>query len=137
MRIHHSSAADVVAIVSVLVDLTPRLFTSSLEESKKAVDLANCRSARAAATTVCLIDHNGEFSKKSTEEWVQVALNDGIPEHGQVDPNSPSTAPSRKTTPASPSSTAKLPLPTSPAAIPIQLLKDLLSLRKMGKFMRP
>ena len=74
-----------VAIVAVLVAIALPLFTSSLASAKESVDAASCRSARASATTVCLIDHNGNFDKKSPEEWVQIALDDGIPKRSQVD----------------------------------------------------
>ncbi|WP_267900895.1 pilus assembly FimT family protein [Arabiibacter massiliensis] len=76
-----------VSIISVLVAVALPTFTSSLASAKESVDLANCRSARAAATTVCLADCSGDFTRKSTAEWVQVALSDGIPQRGQKDPS--------------------------------------------------
>lgn len=78
----------VVAIVAVLVAIALPTFTAQLASAKEAVDDANCRSAQAAATTVCLTDCHGDFSKKTLEEWIQIALADGIPKNGQADPTS-------------------------------------------------
>lgn len=78
----------VVAIVAVLVAIALPTFTAQLASAKEAVDDANCRSAQAAATTVCLTDCHGDFSKKTIDEWIQIALADGIPKNGQADPTS-------------------------------------------------
>jgi len=59
----------VVAIIGVLVAISIPIFTSQLEKSREATDLANLRSAYAAATAAYLDDDTftgGYFTTKST-----------------------------------------------------------------------
>ena len=78
----------VTVVVAVLVAIAIPVFVSQIAAAKEATDAANCRSAKAAATIECLSDHGGDFSKLDEAAWVQIALDHGIPEHGQVDPGS-------------------------------------------------
>ena len=61
----------VVAIVGVLVAIAIPVFTASTANAKQAVDDANCRSAKAAASAECLTNYQSDFTKmtSATQEW--------------------------------------------------------------------
>ena len=54
----------VVAIIGVLVAISIPIFTSQLEKSREAVDLANIRAAYAECTTSVLTDDQHSYYKK-------------------------------------------------------------------------
>jgi prepilin-type N-terminal cleavage/methylation domain-containing protein len=74
-----------VAIIAILVVIAIPVFNIQLAKAKQATDDANCRSAKALATTECLVNDQGNFGAKTESEWIAFVEACGIPANGKVD----------------------------------------------------
>ena len=68
----------VVAIIGVLVTVSIPIFTAQLEKSREATDMANLRSAKAAAVTVILGDENDALYTALTSTGVYYDTQNGV-----------------------------------------------------------
>ena len=59
---------DEVAIIGVLVAVSIPIFTSQLEKSREATDLANLRAAKAAAVAAYLTEDDSVYTTESGEK---------------------------------------------------------------------
>ena len=78
----------VVAIVGVLIAIAIPIFTASTASAKQAVDDANCRSAKAAASAECIANYQSDLTKMTSARCLEVALESGVSANGSVNPQS-------------------------------------------------